>query len=88
MEYNVSFEKVRTACEMTVAELGGKEVVPDWRIGEGSITTVIRGEKAKLHLEYKGKETTLLSIRVGFFGNKSSSQLIKDKVSEYLIKNQ
>jgi len=88
VEYNVSFDKVRTACEMTVAELGGKEVVPEWKIGEGTITTVIRGEKTKLHLEYKGKEMTLLTIRVGFFGNQASSQLIKDKVSEYLIKNQ
>lgn len=88
VEYNVPFEKVRTACEMTVAELGGKEVVPDWGIGVGSIQTRIQNEKVKLSLEYKAKDATLLTIRVGYLGNKESSQLIKDKVSEYLVKNQ
>jgi hypothetical protein len=88
VEYNVSFEKVRTACEMTIAELGGKEVVPEWKIGVGTIETRIQNEKVKFRLEYKEKEATLLTIRVGYLGNKESSQLIKDKVSEYLIKNQ
>jgi hypothetical protein len=88
VEYNVPFEKVRTACEMTVAELGGKDVVPEWKIGVGSIQTRIQNEKVKLTIEYKAKDATLLTIRVGYLGNKESSQLIKDKVSEYLIKNQ
>jgi hypothetical protein len=88
VEYNAPFEKVRTACEMAIAELGGKEVVPDWKIGVGTIKTRIQNEKVKLTIEYKTKEATLLSIRVGYIGNKQSSQLIKDKVSEYLIKNQ
>jgi hypothetical protein len=88
VEYNVPFEKVRAACEMAIAELGGKEVVPEWKIGRGTIDTRIQNEKVKLTLEYKTKNATLLSIRVGYIGNKQSSQLIKDKVSEYLIKNQ
>lgn len=87
VEYNVSFEKVRTACEMTIAELGGKEVVPEWKIGVGTIETLIRNEKVKFRLEYKEKEATLLTIRVGYLGNKESSQFIKDKVSDYLVKN-
>jgi hypothetical protein len=88
VEYNAPFEKVRTACEMAIAELGGKEVVPDWKIGVGTIKTRIQNEKVKLTIEYKTKEATVLSIRVGYIGNKQSSQLIKDKVSDYLIKNQ
>jgi hypothetical protein len=88
VEYNVSFEKVRAACEAAVAELGGKEVVPEWKIGVGTIDTLIQNEKVRLRLEYKGKEVTLLTIRVGYLGNKESSTLIKDKVSEYLVKNQ
>ena len=88
VEYNVSFDKVRTACEMTVAELGGKEVVPDWKIGEGTIKTRIQGEQVRLRLDYKGKDATLIGIRVGYFGDKQASILIKDKVSEYLMNNQ
>ncbi len=88
VEYNMPFDKVRTACEMTVAELSGKEVVPDWRIGTGTITARIRNENVKIRLEYKSKETTLVGIRVGFLGNQESSLLIKDKISEYLVKNQ
>lgn len=88
VEYNVPFDKVRTACEMAIADLGGKEVTPDWKIGVGTIKTRIQNEKVTLRLEYKTKESTILSIRVGYLGNKESSQLIKDKVSEYLVKNQ
>ncbi|MBN1547146.1 MAG: DUF3568 family protein [Syntrophaceae bacterium] len=88
VEYNVSFEQLRTACEMTIAEMGGKEVVPDWKIGEGTINANIKNEKVRFHIEYKDKEATLLGIRVGYFGDKQASILIKDKVSEYLIKNQ
>lgn len=88
VEYNVPFDKVRAACEMAVAEMGGKEVTPDWKIGVGTIKTRIQNERVTLRLEYKTKESTILSIRVGYLGNKESSLLIKDKVSEYLVKNQ
>jgi len=88
VEYNVPFDKLKSACEAVVAEMGGREVVPDWRIGDGSISALIKGESVKIRLEYKTRETTLLAIRVGYFGNKSSSQLIKDNVSEYLLNNQ
>jgi len=88
VEYNVPFDKVRAACEMAVAEMGGKEVTPDWKIGVGTIKARIQNERVTLRLEYKTKESTILSIRVGYLGNKESSVLIKDKVSEYLVKNQ
>lgn len=88
VEYNVPFDKVRAACEMAIAEMGGKEVTPDWRIGVGTIKTRIQNERVTLRLEYKTKESTILSIRVGYLGNKESSVLIKDKVSENLVKNQ
>lgn len=88
VEYNVPFDKVRAACEMAIAEMGGKEVTPDWKIGVGTIKTRIQNERVTLRLEYKTKESTILSIRVGYVGNKESSLLIKDKVSEYLVKNQ
>lgn len=88
VEYNVPFDKLKNACEVVVAEMGGREVVPDWKIGNGSITALIKGESVKMGLEYKTRETTALSIRVGYFGNKSSSQLIKDNISEYLLNNQ
>jgi hypothetical protein len=88
VEYNVPFDSLRKACETVVAEMGGREVVPEWKIGEGSINSVIKGESVKMRLEYKTRETTLLAIRIGYFGNKSSAQLIKDNISEYLLNNQ
>ena len=88
VEYNVPFDTLKSACEVVVAEMGGKEVVPVWKIGEGSIDALIKGESVKLRLEYKSREITLLAVRVGYFGNKNSSQLIKDNISEYLLKNQ
>ncbi|MDR2861967.1 MAG: DUF3568 domain-containing protein [Syntrophobacterales bacterium] len=88
VEYNVSFDTLRNACETVVAEMGGREVVPVWKIGEGSINALIKGESVKIRLEYKSRETTLLAIRIGYFGNKTSAQLIKDNITEYLLNNQ
>jgi len=88
VEYNVSFDRLKTACETVVAEMGGRDVVPVWKIGEGTINAKIKGESVRMRLEYKGPEKTSLGIRIGYFGNESSSQMIKDNISEYLIKNQ
>ncbi|MFA7684840.1 MAG: DUF3568 family protein [Syntrophales bacterium] len=87
VEYNVPFEKVRTACEMVIADLGGQEVTPDWKIGMGTIQARIQNEKVTLRIEYKSKDFTILGVRVGYMGNKESALLIKDKISDYLVNN-
>jgi hypothetical protein len=72
-DYYASFDKVWSACENTVAQ--------------GTITTVINGEKVNFDIKYKSKNFTTVSIRVGLIGDKLSSQLLQDKIAENLAKN-
>jgi hypothetical protein len=65
----------------------GIEVVPVKEIAQGKITTVINDGKVKFDVTYKSKNITTVAIRVGLIGNKLSSQLLHDKIAEYLAKN-
>ena len=64
----------------------GLDVVPEKEIGKGKISAVINDEKVKISVDYKAKDVTTVSIRVGLIGNKLSSQLIHDKVRDNLMK--
>ncbi len=86
-DYNASFDKTWNACEKTIADMRGTEVVPVKEIAEGKITTVINDEKVKFDITYKSKNFTTVSIRVGLLGNKLSSQLLHDKIADNLAKN-
>ncbi len=86
-DYYASFDKVWSACEKTVADMHGTEVAPAREIAQGTITTVINDEKVYFDIKYKSKNSTTVSIRVGLIGNKLSSQLLHDKIAEYLSKN-
>jgi len=86
-DYYASFDKTWNACEKTIADMRGIEVVPVKEIAQGKITTVINGEKVKFDITYKSKNFTTVAIRVGLIGNKLSSQLLHDKIAEYLAKN-
>ena len=86
-DYYASFDKVWSACENTVADMRGVEVAPVREIAQGTINTVINGEKVCFDIKYKSKEFTTVSIRVGLMGNKLSSQLLQDKIAENLAKN-
>ncbi|MGV8081564.1 MAG: DUF3568 family protein [Syntrophales bacterium] len=86
-DYYFTMEKAWMACEKTVADMKGREVVPDRRIGEGSIKAVIDGEDVTIGLKYKDKTVTTISVRVGLFGNKVSSQLIQDRIRDNLLKS-
>lgn len=86
-DYNASFDKTWNACEKTIADMRGIEVVPVKEIAQGKITTVINDEKVKFDITYKSKNFTTVAIRVGLIGNKLSSQLLHDKIAEYLAKN-
>jgi hypothetical protein len=86
-DYYSSFDKVWNACEKTVADMRGIEVVPAKEIAQGKITTLINDEKVQFDIKYKSKNLTTVAIRVGIIGNKLSSQLLHDKIAEHLAKN-
>ena len=79
--------KALVACGKNLAGKKGRGVVPDRRIGEGSIKAVIDGEDVTIGLKYKDKTVTTISVRVGLFGNKVSSQLIQDRIRDNLLKS-
>ncbi len=83
-DYPYPFDKTWTACEKTVAHMNATDVSPEKEISKGSIEAVIDGEWAWFTVEYKAKDLTTVSIRVGVFGNKVASQRLHDKVAAYL----
>jgi hypothetical protein len=85
-DYYHSFDRVWAACEKTVADMRGLDVEPKKEIGTGTISTIIDNEKVLFTIQYKAKNVTTVSIRVGLIGNKLSSQLIHDKISDNIIR--
>jgi hypothetical protein len=86
-DYNQPFDPVWKACEKTVADMRGLDVIPAKEIGKGKITALIDGEKVDISLTYKAKNLTSVSVRVGLIGNRQSSQLIHDKIRDNLSKS-
>ncbi|KQC11151.1 MAG: hypothetical protein APR62_10510 [Smithella sp. SDB] len=85
-DYNYSFDEVWEACERTIAEMKGIEVIPEKEIARGTISTLINDEKVNFDITYKARNLTTVAIRVGLIGNKLSSQLLHDKIADYLAK--
>jgi len=85
-DYYFSFDAVWNACEKTVADMRGLDVQRDKTLAAGKIDAVIDDEKVEISVTYKAKEVTTVSIRIGVFGNKLSSQLIHDKILDNLVK--
>jgi hypothetical protein len=85
-DYYYSFDRVWAACEKTVADMHGLDVEPKKEIATGTIYTIIDDDKVKFLVEYKAKNVTTVSIRVGLMGNKLSSQLLHDKVGDNIRK--
>jgi hypothetical protein len=83
-DYNAPIDKVWSACEKTVADMRGKEVEPDREIGAGTIRAIINDDSVKFRISYKAKDLTTVGIRVGLLGDKTSSQLIHDKIQQNL----
>jgi hypothetical protein len=86
-DYFAPFDKTWNACEKTIADMRGIEVVPVKEIAQGKITTLINDEKVKFEITYKSKNLTTVAIRVGLMGNKLSSQMLHDKIGENMAKN-
>jgi hypothetical protein len=83
-DYHVPFDKAWAACEKTIADMRGYEVQPEKGIGDGTITAVIDADKVKMTVKYKGPNMTNIAIRVGLMGNRTSSQLLHDRIHENL----
>jgi len=79
-DYYYSFDKVWEACEKTVAESHGEEVLPHKEIGFGTISALLYHEEVKITIKYKARNVTTVAVRVGLMGNKRSSQLLHDKI--------
>jgi hypothetical protein len=87
-DYYHPFDAVWSACEKTVADMRGIDVDPVKEIGTGTISAMIENDKVQFKINYKAKNVTTVAIRVGYVGNKLSSQLLHDKISENLAKKQ
>lgn len=85
-DYSAPFDNVWSACEKTVADMRGKDVRPKRELATGSIQAAINDENVKITLTYKNKNMTSVGIRVGYVGNKLSSQLLHDRVYENIFK--
>lgn len=85
-DYYQPFDAVWSACEKTVADMRAVDVDPIKEIGTGTISAMIESEKVQFAINYKAKNVTTVAIRVGAVGNKLSSQLLHDKISENLAK--
>ncbi len=87
-DYYYPFDTVWSACEKTVADMRGIDVDPVKEIGKGTISATIENDKVQFKITYKARNVTTVAIRVGYVGNKLSSQLLHDKISENLAKKQ
>jgi len=85
-DYYYSFDKVWSACEKTVADMRGLDVEPNKEIGSGKITAMIENEKIQITANYKAKNVTTVSVRVGVMGDKLASQLLHDKIADNLTR--
>ncbi len=85
-DYYSSFDATWSACQKSVADMRGVDVVQDKEIGNGKIAAVINDEKVKIEVLYKAKNVTTVSIRVGLIGDKLASQLIHDKIGDNLVR--
>ena len=83
-DYYHPFDKVWSACEKTIADMHGLDVEPVKGIGTGTITALINDDKVQFTISYKDRNVTTVATRVGLMGNKLSSQLLNDRISDNL----
>ncbi len=83
-DYYHSFERVWKATEQALVSLKASEVVPSKKIGEGSISCVINGEKVWIKILYKDKNVTNVGIRVGILGDERASKMIHGVIQDHI----
>jgi hypothetical protein len=85
--YKYPFDEVWKACEQTLADMKATAVEKNIKIASGSMSAVAQEEKLQLRVEYISKNQTSVSIRVGMSGNNMASQLIHEKIANYILKS-
>ena len=83
-DYYYPFERVWKATEQALVSLKASEVVPSKKIGEGSISCVINGEKVWIKILYKDKNVTNVGIRVGILGDERASKMIHGVIQDHI----
>ncbi|HOJ52660.1 MAG TPA: DUF3568 family protein [Syntrophales bacterium] len=83
-DYYYPFERVWKATEQALASLKASEVVPSKKIGEGSVSCVINGEKVWIKILYKDKNVTNVGIRVGILGDERASKMIHGVIQDHI----
>src|SRR5271157_6186680 len=83
-DYYYSLDRVLSACEKTVADMRGLDVEPVKEIGSGKITAMIANEKVQITANYKAKDVTTVSVRIGVMGDRIGSQLLHDRIADNL----
>jgi hypothetical protein len=83
--YKADIDQVWAACEKTVKDLKGKDVLKERKISAGTIKAVIQDEKVTIAVEYVTKGVTSVSVFTGVVGNNIASRLIHDKIAGNLI---
>jgi hypothetical protein len=83
--YKADIDPVWAACEKTVKELKGKDIIKERKISVGTIKAVIQDENVVIAVEYVAKGLTSVSVFTGVVGNNMASRLIHDKIAGNLI---
>jgi hypothetical protein len=86
-DYRAPFDKTWSACEKTIVDMHGVDVIPVKEIEQGKITTFIYDKKVKFEITHKSENLTTVAIRVGLTGNKQFSQMLHEKIGESLSRN-
>jgi len=84
--YNYPFDDVWKACGEALTDMKATGVEKNLKIAKGTVSGVVQGEKVQIFVEYLSKEQTSVSVRVGISGNNLASQLIHEKIANYVAK--
>jgi len=86
--YQAPYEKTWDASLKALEDMGLTIENKTEKLGSGTISTKedTNNKKVTIKVEYKSAEETELTIRVGLFGDKNASNLIKDKIEGILSK--
>ena len=85
-DYKYPYDTVWSACEKAMAGMRALNVKPAKEIGQGQISATINDEKVRFDVQYKERNVTTVTVRVGLLGNKIASQMLHDKISDNIAK--
>lgn len=83
--YYAPYERVWKACQKTLSDMKAVDIAEDKKISKGIIEAKLSGEDVRISVDYKEKNVTMVSVRIGVMGNNLASQLIHDKIKQNLL---